>query len=208
MYRREIMIRFLDRVAKDHIKESFGELETKLGIEGLADVLTTAVLELVENAVKANLKRAFFVHNKFDFEQSDSYIAGMKAFKSSYTKLQDAEYVNALKELELSVAVSIDSNRQRLLVYVENNTIPVAQEEARIRRQLSAAMNATAFSEFCVQYGDSEEGGGLGLAMIVFLIRNLGFSPDNFRVYLRENRTIARLEFPLTKDYTPIRQRA
>lgn len=205
--RHEMLIQILDHSAKQQIQEMFGKLEKQLNIEGIADVLITAVFELVENAVKANLKRAFFIQKGFSLDIVEEYQAGVIAFKASYAELHRSDYITALGNLALSVSVNIDYDHKRLLVYVENNTIPVAQEEARIRRQLAAAMNATAFSDFCVQCGDVEEGGGLGLGMIVFLIRNLGFLPEYFRVYFQNQRTVARLEFPLHADYQPLRQK-
>lgn len=205
--RHEMLIQVLDQSAKQQIQKLFVTLEEQLKIEGISDVLITAVFELVENAVKANLKRAFFIKQGFDLDITEQYQAGIAAFKASYSDLHRTDYLTALRELELSVLVNVDHDRQRLLVFVENNTVPVAQEEARIRRQLAAAMNAAAFSDFCVQCGDSEEGGGLGLGMIVFLIRNLGFLPDYFRVYLQDQRTVARLEFPLSADYEPLRKK-
>ena len=61
--------------------------------------------------------------------------------------------------------------------------------------------------EFSVQFADETEGKGLGLAMIVLLIKDLGFDSSFFRVYKKPDRTVARLEFPLSADYTPIRSR-
>lgn len=205
--RHEMLIQVLDQSAKHKIQTLFIALEAQLRIDGISDVLITAVFELVENAVKANLKRAFFIKQGFDLDIVEQYQTGVTAFKASYRELHRTDYLTALRELALSVMVNVDHDRQRLLVFVENNTIPVAQEEARIRRQLAAAMNAAAFSDFCVQCGDSEEGGGLGLGMIVFLIRNLGFLPEYFRVYLQNQRTVARLEFPLSADYEPLRKK-
>ena len=205
--RHEMLIQVLDQSAKQEIQKLFIALEEQLKIEGISDVLITAVFELVENAVKANLKRAFFIKEGLDLEVIEQYQKGVLAFKASYRDLHRSEYLNALRDLALAVMVNVDHDRQRLLVFVENNTIPVAQEEARIRRQLAAAMNAAAFSDFCVQCGDNEEGGGLGLGMIVFLIRNLGFLPEYFRVYFQDKRTVARLEFPLSADYEPLRKK-
>lgn len=205
--RHEMLIRVLDQSAKQEIKQLFLNLEQQLRIEGIGDVLITAVFELVENAVKANLKRAFFARKGYNLEVPEEYALGVAAFKESYSDMHRTDYYNALSELALAVMVNIDHDKHRLLVFVENNTIPVAQEEARIRRQLAAAMNAAAFIDFCVHCGDNEEGGGLGLGMIVFLIRNLGFLPEYFRVYFQEQRTIARLEFPLSADYEPLRRK-
>ena len=200
-------IRLMDQGAKCKIRDTFAELEQKLEIDGLGTVLTTAILELVENAVKANLKRAFFKKNGYRLEDRESYAAGVKAFVQSYGALKDSGYGQALQELELKVIVEVDNNRDRLLISVENNTMMLASEEARIRRQLAAAMTSVKFIDFTVNYGDETEGSGLGLAMIVFLIRNIGFDPENFRVFREDGKTVARLEFPLHADYVPIRDR-
>ena len=60
--------------------------------------------------------------------------------------------------------------------------------------------------EFSVHYGDESEGNGLGLAMVVLLIKDMGFDPGFFRVYHNEGQTTARLEFPLSADYRPLRK--
>lgn len=202
-----VSMRLLDASVKDKLRKLFEELEGKLGIEGLSVTLFTVIMELVGNAVKANLKRAFFSRNQYDLDDPESYAAGMDAFKQNYDRIQKEEYVHALEELELVVTVEVDLDNDRLLTYVENNTLLLHNEERRIRKKLSSAMDAEELAEFYMNYGDDMEGSGLGLAMIVFLIREIGFNPGNFRVYYEDTRTIARLEFPLNTDYIPIRER-
>ncbi|HMU84960.1 MAG TPA: hypothetical protein PKX74_16875 [Leptospiraceae bacterium] len=205
--RQQVQVRYVDADARNRLRAVFENLEADLKIDGIGVVLTTAVLELVENAVKANLKRAFFSKNTYNFEDPTSYTAGIESFVKSYPDIRQGHYDSALKDLELVVSVQVDYNDHRLLVYVENNAVLVSQEEIRIRKQLAAAMLSDKIAEFYVQYGDETEGSGLGLAMIVVLIRNLGFDAHNFRVFQKDNRTIARLEFPLNADYVPIRER-
>lgn len=203
----QVFVRWIDREARDRLRTLFEDTEAKLGIDGIGVVLTTAVLELVENAVKANLKRAFFLKQGYSFDVLESYKAGIEAFVKSYPEFRQGQYDAALKELDLVVSVQVDHDADRLLVLVENNSVLLSQEEVRVRKQLAAAMLSDKLSEFYVQYGDETEGSGLGLAMIVVLIRNLGFKAENFRVFRQENRTIARMEFPLHADYVPIRER-
>ncbi len=203
----KVQVRWIDADARNRLRAVFDDLEQSLHIDGISVVLTTAVLELVENAVKANLKRAFFIKNGYAFDNHSEYEKGIQAFVKAYPDIRQGHYSEALRELALVVSVEVDYNDQRLLVFVENNAVLVSQEEERIRKQLAAAMLSDKLAEFYVHYGDETEGSGLGLAMIVVLIRNLGFAAENFRVFQQGDRTIARLEFPLNADYVPIRER-
>ena len=200
-------IRFLGPEVKDRLKQTFEEVEGKLGIDGLAAALFTVVMELVTNAVKANLKRAFFNENGYSVSDPESYQAGVAAFKENYREVEGEAYGRALTDLDLVVSVNIDLDNDRLLTFVENNTLLQDEEETRIRGKLASAMSAKQLVEFYLHFGDESEGSGLGLAMIVFLMREIGFDPDNFRVYQQNGKTIARIEFPLNKDYVPIRKR-
>ena len=196
-----------DADARLRIRESFADLEQRLGIDGLGDVLSSATMELIENAVKANLKRAFFLRHRLNLEERDSYAEGVRQFIRSYGKIKGEQYVSALRELDLVVTLAVNQTRDRLLVQVANNTILLATEEERIRHQLARAMQADEFIEFYLNYGDETEGSGLGLAMIVFLMRNIGFDPEHFRIFHSGGRTTARLEFPLSSQYVPLRER-
>lgn len=204
---RRIVLSIMDSEARARIRTVFEDLERELAVDGLGVAVTTSVLELVENAVKANLKRAFFERHGYSLDDAQSYSDGVVAFKQSYDRIKDQEYVRALGELELAVIVELHQDENRLLIHIENNAVLLAAEEARIRQRLAAAMNAAHLADFCMEYGDETEGSGLGLAMIVFLIRNLGFSAEHFRVFQQGPKTIARLEFPLSADYVPIRNR-
>ena len=82
-----------------------------------------------------------------------------------------------------------------------------ATQAAPMLWYLAAAMGVKDLVEFSVHYGDESEGNGLGLAMVVLLIKDMGFDPGFFRVYLNDGYTTARLEFPLSADYTPLRGR-
>ena len=202
-----ITLQVLDDTVKQSLKNIFGDLEEKLCIEGLSVALYTVIMELVGNAVKANLKRAYFKENNINPDDTENYIQAVQSFKDNYEQLQKERYRSALESLELIVTIEIDLDNDRLLTFVENNTIMLAEEEKRVRKKLGTAMESDELADFFMHYGDDMEGSGLGLAMIVFLIREIGFNPDNFRVYYKENKTVARLEFPLHADYVPIRER-
>ena len=189
------------------LKGHLVEVEETLKIEGLSVTLFNVVMELISNAVKANLKRVYFKKFGFKLDDPASYDEGLAAFTRDYKYTNSEEYRLALKDLALEVTVDIELDSDRLLILVENSSLLLEEEEKRIRTKLAKAMGARDIMDFYVHFGDETEGKGLGLAMVIILIKDLGFNPDNFRVYHKENSTVARLEFPLNKDYVPIRDR-
>lgn len=218
--RKNLSLFVLNNFVRDALRDLSQEIEDELvpylrrsgageeeRLEGLAHTMHFVLMELVGNAVKANLKRLYFHRNGYDINRPESYREGLAAFMAAYQTVDDNDYQAALKELDFQVQVSADLNRDRLLIRVENNATLIAEEERRIRRQLAGSMNAQNIVDFSVTYGDETEGRGLGLAMIVLLIRDMGFDPNNFRVYQDGTRTIARVEFPLSADYRPVRAR-
>lgn len=205
--KKSIEIRILNEEAKAKLREAFDDLERKLKIDSLSITLFYVVMELVGNAVKANLKRVFFRKRGYNLEDPEQYRLHLDEFKHYYNGVPEEEYADALKDLGLSVEIDIDLDHKRLLIFVENNTTLLPEEEKRIRSKLANTREMKDILEFSVQFADETEGKGLGLAMIVLLIRDLGFDSSFFRVYKKPDRTVARLEFPLSADYTPIRLR-
>lgn len=218
----EFEIKILDENYKSKLYNYFLNLEKELKKEGLGEILFQIVYELINNAIKANLKRIFFLKKNYSFENPEEYQKGLQDFRKTYKtfflNLEDLnnqknseiynEWIQALIDLGLVVRLIVDINHQRIIIYIKNNTKMLPQEEKILRENLAKAMKATNLIDFIIHYGQiDEEGEGLGLALVVFLIRDIGFSPEHFRVYKDENNTIARIEFPLSNDYIPIRQK-
>jgi len=205
--KRTINLQILNEEAKANLRRTFDDLERKLAIDSLGLTLFYVVMELVGNAVKANLKRVFFKNHKYNLNDAEDYRLHIDEFKVYYNSVPEDEYSQSFRTLGLSVTIDIDLDQQRLLIFVENNAILHPEEERRIRDKLGSTREMKDIIDFSVQFADETEGKGLGLAMIVLLIRDLGFDPQFFRVYKQNDRTVARLEFPLSADYTPIRAR-
>lgn len=198
----------MDDSVEQELSRALREYEDRLKIEGLSVTLFNVIMELVSNAVKANLKRVFFERNGYDATDPASYHRGIEHFAASYRHTNTNEYRQALKELELQVSIDMDLDADRLLIHVRNNTLMLAEEERRIRTKLAQAMGTKDIMNFYIEFGDETEGKGLGLAMVILLIKDLGFDPALFRVFHDEDKTIARLEFPLSANYVAIRDRA
>jgi len=207
-HKKKIELRIFDEAGYALLQDSLLEMEKLVQKQFLGEILFSALSEIISNAAKANMKRAYFDAHGYNPDNPNSYREGIESFKTVYPNLHNVdEYREALKRLDLLVSVEIDLNEDRLLIHVENNTLLLAEEERRIRENLAGAMSSGDILQFSVSYGDETEGAGLGLAMVIQLVRHLGFNPANFRVFTKGERTIARLDLPLNKDYTPIRER-
>lgn len=203
-----IRLHTLNDEVRERLHKTFSDIEHRLSIEGIGYALYYLTLELIGNAVRANLKRIYFRKNGFDLANPEAYHRGLESFRREMISLLEVDYARALQELDLTVNVDVDIDHQRLLIFVENNCTLLPEEEFRIRTKLAQIRDVKDIMEFSVHYGDDSEGKGLGLAMTVLLIKDLGFDPGLFRVFRKGEKTVARVEFPLSADYTPIRQRA
>lgn len=204
---RTFFIDTFDDQARDDIRDFCLSLEARFAREGMGDTIYNVVQELINNAVKANLKRTFFEKNGFSFDNKESYYAGLAAFKQGLQHTSDADWRSATRQLGFRVTLEVSADERRLLIYVENNALMIAEEERRLRSHLAHAMDVKNLVEFSETYGDDTEGAGLGLALVIMLIKDMGFDPTFFRVFSRGECTVARLEFPMQQDYVPIRRK-
>ena len=205
--KKSFYMKMLDKSVAEQLQGTLKDIEKNLGIEGLGSTLYNVIMELAGNAVKANIKRVYFKKNGYRISDPLSYAEGILAFSQDVKNTNTSEYEKALEELELNVAIDVDLTGDRLLIQVENNLLLLEEEEKRIRTKLAEAMGTKDIVKFYVQFGDETEGRGLGLAMVVLLIKDLGFNPENFRVFHKGSKTVARIEFPLTANYVPLRER-
>jgi hypothetical protein len=56
----EFELEIIDEQFKNKLKEYFQEVEKKINKPGIGEIIFQIIYELINNAVKANLKRIFF----------------------------------------------------------------------------------------------------------------------------------------------------
>ena len=158
----------------------------------IKDMLLTVLKELVNNAIKANLKRLFFIEKDLDINNEESYCVGMKTFKDeTYTDKSLA--AEKLIPAKLVVRVSFISQKGKLQLLVINNSPILDEELEKIQLRIKKAGNYTHISDAFEDVLDDTEGAGLGLIMALMLFRNAGIQDDAFRVFRKGNLTVASL---------------
>lgn len=160
----------------------------------LKDMLVTVVKELVNNAVKANIKRSYFADHNLDINNQDDYVRGMRTFKSEVFEKEKISF-EELVRYKLVVRVSFVLKNNQLAVHVINNSPILSQELEKIQAKIEKAYTYSDISEAFDDVLDDSEGAGLGLIMAVMLFKNAGFSKDSFRITKKENLTISTVIF-------------
>ncbi len=196
-------IRLSFQEERDRLRETLVEIEDISKVEGIADTLELVIGELANNAIKSNIKRIFFEAKGYSFETEEDYEAGLKAFNTNFSHLNFTHYQKAMSLLDMKVEINVNLNEKYLVIELCNKNTMSEIEEKYLRNKLKLVMKKmpSDMLDLYVHYGDEIASDGLGLTIIIDLIRNLGFDPKSFTVYNEEKHTKARLEFPLDTKY-------
>jgi HD-like signal output (HDOD) protein len=161
--------------------------------------IINVIKELVNNAIKANLKRLYFTVRKLDINKTEDYRTGMETFKEE-TYEGDEDFIEKLAESPLVVRVAFKTTGDYLYINVINN-VPILDSElskinARVRKAYKYKDISDAFDEVL----DESEGAGLGLIMAMMIFKNMGMAPESFRIYRKNDLTISAIAIPLSMD--------
>ena len=160
------------------------------------DTILTVVKELVNNSVKANLKRLFFKSKGLDINKIEDYRIGMETFKEETYHHNNDNYFEKLEHSKLVVRVAFKTSDEHIHINVINN-IPILEAELKkINARISKAYKYNDMSEAFDDVLDDSEGAGLGLIMAMMLFKNSGLPAEAFKIYKKGELTIATLSIP------------
>ncbi len=179
----------------------------KFNQEKFIEMLYTITKELAINGVKANQKRIFFEDQGLDITNETDYNKGLELYKKKFSDTMANEYGKRCLARGIYVIINFSYHGEGLYVEVINNTPVLQQEEARMREKMRKAMGYNDIAEFYMDNMDNTEGAGLGIALIMILLKNENIDPNLFRIITNKDQTIARVEIPFSKNYITIRSK-
>lgn len=175
--------------------------------ENLAGCVHSCITELLNNAVRANMKSVFLRDNRVDVGAEGDYTAALHAFKHTRRLAGWRAYFRRRAIAGgLSVRLLIEHSESGIRITVTNNAALLPQDERRIREKFSQAMTGGDIVEFHRRFGDDSEGEGLGFAMNVLYLRAEQLDPSLFRIGVINGETVARLEIPFSGDFVSARR--
>ncbi len=179
---------YIEQVLESFLKE--------VGQEKLKDYLSYCVRELAVNAKKANTKRVYFMERGLDLASPEDYKAGMENFKSD-TLENIAHYLQLQKEKGLYIKLVFQVKGQIINLEIRNNVAITKTELIRIHDKLARSRQYNSLEEALTQVLDDSEGAGLGLVILVLMLKKVGLDEDCFDIVGTESETIARVSIPI-----------
>jgi putative nucleotidyltransferase with HDIG domain len=166
--------------------------------EDLKDYLTYCVQELVVNAKKANTKRVYFAEKGLKIDLPDDYKQGMQTFKKD-TIENIGHYLALQKEQGLYIKLLLTSKNDAIHIEVRNNSVIARAELIRIYDRLARSQQFNSMEEAFNQVIDDSEGAGLGIVVMVLMLKKMGLDKNAFNITCNETETIAKIVVPLDK---------
>ena len=168
------------------------------GQEKLNNHIAYCVHELTANAQKANIKRMYFSDLELDLLNPDDYKEGMLHFRK--ITMNNVEYYLRLqKDKELYVRLVLQVRKNIICVEVRNNVIATRTELIRIHDRLARTRQYKTLEEALSQVFDETEGAGLGLVILILMLKKIGLDEDCFDISVTDKETVARIIIPLTQ---------
>jgi hypothetical protein len=116
-----------------------------------------------------------------------------------------AVYGKKARDHRLSVSIRFTHRKEGIVAEVINSATVTPIEEKRFREKLEKIMAYEDLMQFYMDHADDSEGAGMGLALIVNLMKSMGINPELFRIFFQNDSTVARMEIPFSKKSIPAR---
>ena len=164
--------------------------------EKLKDYVVYCIQELTVNAKKANTKRVYFTERGLDLANPEDYKEGMAHFKEN-TLSNITHYLQLQKEKGLFIKVILQIKNNVIYIEVRNNVGITKTELIRIHDKLARSRQYNNLEDALSQVLDDSEGAGLGLVILILMLKKMGLDEDCFDILGTDKETIARLIIPL-----------
>lgn len=180
--------KYIDDIVELYLKET--------DLEHLTNQLTYCIHELAGNACRANTKRSYFAHKNLNINDKSNYEEGMKSFREeAFSDI--GKFHEKIKDHGLYIKFQIKKNEESIDLSILNNVELTADEEKRIQNKFEAVKDFDNIAEAYSVLEDSSEGAGLGIAMMVMMLKGMGLNAETLKIFRASNETHAVLKLPL-----------
>jgi len=188
---------FIDHEVEVIIEDKLLKYLQDISRDDLFEVLNYIIKELAGNANKANLKRIHFRRKGLDITKQDHYHVGVKDFLKEINEKPEL-YFNLAKELGFYVKIEMYLENNNLVINIVDNSPIITFEIERIREKFKRAYRFKTLDEVFKEGVDFTEGGGLGLIVVIFMLRKIGLDEKVMKILTNNEKTYTRLEIPLS----------
>jgi len=178
------------------IDEILGIFLNELGQNELKDYLSYCLKELAANAKKANTKRVYFEEKKLDIQNREDYRKGMKTFRNETMDNQDY-WIERQKERGLYIQFLFHPTDKQFRITVKNNSEITHKEHMRVYDRIARSRAFETLEEAFSEVLDSSEGAGLGIIILVLMLRKMGLDENAYEIEGSNGLTSANISIPI-----------
>jgi putative nucleotidyltransferase with HDIG domain len=187
----------LPHETEEYLEEVLTSLLAELGNVEVKDQLAYCLRELAVNAKKANTKRAYFSERGLDLNNPTDYTLGMKSFKED-TLENIQHYLQRQKEQGLYIKVVFHAKERNFTISVRNNVEMNKTEQIRIFDRIARSRAFSSMEEAFATVLDTSEGAGLGIVILILMLKKIGLDEDAFHIDVENGETVATLAIPFS----------
>ena len=181
-----------------YLEEILGIFLKEMGQDKLHAQLGYCLRELAVNAKKANTKRVYFQEKGLDILNEEEYKQGMTHFKQE-SLANINHYLELQKNAGLYIKVIFHAKGQLLNLFIVNNSAITKKEQIRIYDRIARSRAFDSLEEALSTVLDDSEGAGLGIVILVLMLKKIGLDEDAFDIDTENGETVARLTVPMSQ---------
>jgi hypothetical protein len=180
---------------RDYIDQILNYFLEAAGRAELRDQLAYCVHELANNAKKANTKRVYFQQKGLNIDNESEYWVGMRHFRQETVSNIDF-YLQQLKKAGLYIKVQFQLHGRNMRIAIRNNIRLSDIEREKIEEKIARSRRYENMADAYASIEDTSEGAGLGIVMMIIMLRNLGLSERIIRFFSNPDETVVLLTIP------------
>ncbi|MBN1411953.1 MAG: HDOD domain-containing protein [Spirochaetales bacterium] len=169
-----------------------------LGRKDISSAISYCIRELAVNAKKANTKRVYFKEKNLDITNPGDYTEGMKTFKKE-TLSNIKFYLEKQKEYGYYIKIIFHANSKHFRISIANNVEMTKKEQIRVFDRIARARAFDTIAEAFSAVLDDSEGAGLGIVVMIQMLKQIGLGEDIFEIDVRNGETVTRITIPLAQ---------
>ncbi|HNW30005.1 MAG TPA: hypothetical protein PKN50_16115 [Spirochaetota bacterium] len=183
----------------------FGILK-RYGCTDLMAPIYTSIKELVINAIKANFKNIYFEDYAPKNSSNDiiKYEKALELFKHEISRENSNYFEKLARREDIKAVIDLWTDEKILHVKVANPVTMTDTELHNVNKKLVDAENCKDLADYCIKNLDDpyREGAGLGLILIMMMLKSLQAPKDSLVITAEPRRTTAYLKIPLVNDHS------
>lgn len=158
----------------------------------------TVIKEFLQNGVKATQKRIYFKNQGLDIDKNNKH--AIEQFKESMSNGNIHSHL-LTEDMEFLVELSFQEvDHKSVLITVRNHGEMNAGEIKNVNFMIERGRRTGEVSDLLSDETSNKEGGGLGLSMIVILMKKLGLTPDCLYYDVKDSFTSFNMRIPYKTD--------